>query len=91
MVTSVFGRRPSFPRRMVRAPRSVQAEAAADKVMEFLRTGKSHKVKEIAKAVELPERRVKKILSFLAEADLIEKNFRITRLALKFLKLPTST
>lgn len=76
---------------MVRAPRLMPADEAADKVMEILKTGKSHELKEIAKAVELPEREVEKILSFLAESNLIEKNFRITKLGLKFLKLPTST
>lgn len=67
------------------------AEEAADKIMEFLRTGKSHELKEIVKAVELPEWEVEKILNFLAEADLIKKNFRVTRLGMKFLKLPTHT
>ena len=67
------------------------AKKAADKIMEFLRTGKSHELNEIVKAVELPEWEVEKILNFLAETDFIEKNFRITRLGLKFLKLPTLT
>jgi predicted transcriptional regulator len=85
-----FDRGPSFPsRRMVRPDERVPAEVVAEKILEFLQTGKSCKLEEIAKAVELPNDKIKNILNFLAEANLVEKSFRITGFGLSLLKMPT--
>jgi len=87
---STFGRKPSFPsRRIIEPLERVSAEVAVEKILEFLRTGKSCKFEEIAKAVELLDDRVKNILDFLAEANLVEKSFRITRFGLGLLRMPT--
>ena len=85
-----FGRKLGFPSRgMIEPPERVSAEVVAEKILESLEAGKSCKLGEIARAVELPEDRVKNILDFLAEANLVEKRFRITRFGLRLLKMPT--
>lgn len=87
---STFGRKPGFPSRgMIEPPERELAEVVAEKILEFLGTGKSCKLGEIAVAVELPEDRVKNILDFLAGANLVEKSFRITRFGLQLLRMPT--
>lgn len=86
---NTFGRKPGFPSRGMIEPPREPAEVVAEKILEFLGTGKSCRLGEIAKAVELPEDRVKNILDFLAGANLVEKRFRITRFGLQLLKMPT--
>jgi predicted transcriptional regulator len=90
MMMNTFGRKPGFPSRgMIEPPERESAEVVAEKILEFLGTGKSCKLEEIARAVELPEDRIKNILDFLAGANLVEKRFRITSFGLKLLKMPT--
>lgn len=85
-----FDRETRFPsRRVVRPHERVQAEVVAEKILEFLQTSKSYKLEEIAKAVELPNDQINNILNFLAEANLVEKGFRITEFGLSLLKMPT--
>ena len=87
---NIFGRKPGFPSRgVVESPERVPAEVVAEKILEFLGTDKSCELEEIARAVELPEDRIKNILDFLVEANLVEKRFGITGFGLQLLEMPT--
>jgi hypothetical protein len=49
---NTFGRKLGFPSRgMIEPPNRVSAEVVAEKILEFLGTGKSCKLEEIARAV----------------------------------------
>ena len=63
------------------------AAELVDEILEFLRTGKMCDL-EVAKAVNLSEAEVERILDALMKVNLVEKGVRITNLGRDFLKLP---
>ncbi len=60
----------------------------ADKILEFLKTGKPRNVKEIADAVDLHDDKLEKVLDFLKQTGLIIKSVQITDSGANFLTLP---
>jgi predicted transcriptional regulator len=70
-------------------PAKRAAADMVDEILEFLRPGKLRDPEEVAKAVDLPEAGVKRILDILMQINLVEKGVRITSLGRDFLKLPS--
>jgi len=60
----------------------------ADKILEFLKTGKPRDVKEVADAVDLHDNKLEEVLNFLTQTGFITKSVQITDLGSNFLKLP---
>lgn len=90
MTASIFGRKPGFPGREIygRMPARRAAADVADEILEFLRPGKLCELGEVAKAVDLPEGEVERILDLLMQINLVKKGVRITSSGRNFLKLP---
>lgn len=84
------GRKTDWPGRVMRRRARARRAAAdvADKILEFLETGRLRDVEEVADAVDLPEDKVEKILDFLARTGFIRKGVQITRLGSNFITLP---
>lgn len=60
----------------------------ADEILEFLGNGRLRDVEEIAEAVDLPVKKVEKVLDFLARTGFIRIGVRITPLGSDFIRLP---
>ncbi len=73
-------------RKRVRGRRS--AADVADEILEFLVNSRLRDVDEIADAVDLPEKKVEKILNILALTGFIRKSVQITHLGSNFTRLP---
>lgn len=85
-----FGKESGWLSRMTRkqAPTRRTGADVADKILEFLKTGKPRNVKEIADAVDLHDDKLEKVLDFLTQTGFIIKSVQITDLGSNFLKLP---
>jgi len=60
----------------------------AEKILEFLKTGKPRDVKEVADAVNLRDDKLEEVLNFLTQTGFITKSVQITDLGSNFLRLP---
>ena len=60
----------------------------ADEILEFLKDGEFRELGEIAEALKLDVDDAKTILDHLAEANLLNRGFRITRFGSELTKLP---
>jgi len=85
-----FGEKPAWPRSVMlkRALARRTGADVADEILEFLGTGRLRDVEEIAEAVDLPEKKVEKIIDFLARTGFIRKGVQITPLGSNFIRLP---
>ncbi len=71
-----------------KAPTRRTVADVADKILEFLKTGKPRNVKEVADAVDLHDNKLEEVLDFLTQTGFIIKSVQITDLGSNFLKLP---
>lgn len=85
-----FGKESGWSSRMARkkAPTRRTVADVADKILEFLKTGKPRNVKEVADAVDLHDNKLEEVLDFLTQTGFIIKSVQITDLGSNFLKLP---
>ena len=79
-----------WPSRVMRkrVPGRRAAADVADEILEFLENGRLRDVKEVADALDLPEKEVEKILNILTRTGFIRKGVQITRLGSNFTRLP---
>lgn len=90
VTASTFGRKLGFPGREIygRMPSRRAVAEVADEILEFLGLGKLCELEEVAKAVDLPEGEVDRILNILTQINLVKKGVQITSSGRNFLKLP---
>lgn len=85
-----FGKRSGWSSRMARKQALTRRTGAdvADKILEFLKTGKPRNVKEVADAVNLHDDKLEAVLDFLTQTGLITRSMQITDAGANFLTLP---
>ena len=87
-----LGRKLGWPSRVMhkRAPARRTVADTADKILEFLKTGRPRDVKEVADAVDLHHDKLEEVLDFLVQIGFIIKSesVQITDIGSNFLMLP---